>query len=136
MPSVLQSSAALGRENIPTSGEAADVIFKKSTYKFAVDATSGDIVELAILPARHYIVDMRYMETGAVTEGNIGVMAGTVGDTTFANRSIATNLITSQKAIDAAFAVTPVEYDRSIGVVVTAATAASTVTLVLQYAQG
>lgn len=135
MASVLQGNAALGRDPIPTFGIAGNVMVKKTTYTFAADAVSGDIVELSILPARATIVDMRYIETGAVTEGNIGLMAGTVGDATIANRAIATNLITSQKANDAAFAVGPAEYDRSIGVVVTAATAGATVTLVVQYAQ-
>lgn len=134
--SILQNDVAKGRIMVPTSEEAGDVVFKKSSYTFAADAVAGDIVELSILPARHYFVALRYMETGAVVEGAVGIMAGTVGDTVAANRAIATNLVTSQVANDAAFAVEPVEYDRSIGVVLTSATAGSKVTLAVEYAQG
>ncbi len=137
MAKIFQNSAAKGTDTIPTSGEAADVLIKKTSFTFpgAVVASDGAVVELAILPARHYIADIRYIETGAVTEGKIGIMAGEVGDTVPANRAIATNIVTGGKANDAAFAIAPVEYDRSIGVEVTAADAAAGVTLVLLYAQ-
>ena len=133
---ILQTNVATGRETYPVSDAAGDVVSKATTYTFAVAATNGDIVEMVILPARHVITGLRYVKTGAVTEGNIGIMAGTVGDTVAANRAIATNLITTGRDNDAAFAVTPVEYDRAIGVLVTAAAQGASITLQIKYAQG
>lgn len=135
MPSVLQNNVALGREIVPTSMEAGDVIAKKFTYTFPVAGSAGDIVEIGILPAYCSFVDLNYMENGAITEGNIGIMAGAVGDKTLANRTIATNLITSGRANQAALDVAPVGYDRSIGVTITSAAQGATITLMSLFVQ-
>lgn len=135
MPIVRQTEVAKGADIMPTSMEAGDVIAKRVTYTFPENAAAGDIVEMLILPAGARIVDLTYFETGAPTEGSVGIMAGTPGDTTLANRAVGTNLITTGKANAAAIDLAASNVDRSIGVAITAANVGASITLMVLYAQ-
>lgn len=136
MPKLYQTDFATGRAHPRESGVAGTVVTSRTTFTFPAAASAGDMVELLVLPPRHMLVGLRYVKTGTVTEGKIGLMAGEVGDTTLANRAIATNLITSGRENDAALAVTATDAARAIGVEITSADAGASVTVFLLYAQG
>ena len=128
-----QSEWVLGRKQTPTSREAGNVV----AQRFEVTAgalASSDIVELAVLPAHHTIVDaildMDALDAGITAD--VGIMSGTVGDPDNA-RTCGSELFSAVDAssavfsrVDARSAVTiaPKDSDRSIGVKVSGSVAA------------
>lgn len=128
-----QSEWVLGRKQTPTSREAGSVV----AQRFEVTAgalASSDIVELAVLPAHHTIVDaildMDTLDAGITAD--VGIMSGTVGDPDNA-RTCGSELFSAVDAssavfsrVDARSAVTiaPKDSDRSIGVKVSGSVAA------------
>lgn len=136
MPVIFQSIVAQGRDFPRVSGCAGDVVTHRATVTLPTAGAAGDLLEIAILPARHVLVSIREVDAGTIQVAKVGIMAGDVGDTNVANRAVGTALVASGREADAAFAVTPVEYDRSIGAQLTSANAGASVTLILTYSQG
>lgn len=128
-----QSEWVLGRKQTPTSREAGNVV----AQRFEVTAgalASSDIVELAVLPAHHTIVDaildMDALDAGITAD--VGIMSGTVGDPDNA-RTCGSELFSAVDASSAVFSrvgarsavtIAPKDSDRSIGVKVSGSVAA------------
>jgi hypothetical protein len=120
---IVLSDWAIGRKQAPVSEEAGGVVAEKYTFKVLKDLAANDIIELAILPAYHTIVEAIFIcdELGAATF-NIGIMSGTVGSTDPARTSgtelfiAATDNVVAHTANPAAFRVLPIQADRGIGV--------------------
>jgi len=128
-----QSEWVLGRKQTPTSREAGNVVAQRFEVT-AGELASSDIVELAVLPAHHTIVDaildMDALDAGITAD--VGIMSGTVGDPDNA-RTCGSELFSAVDAssavfsrVDARSAVTiaPKDSDRSIGVKVSGSVAA------------
>lgn len=125
--SLFKSAWAKGEYQAPTSREGGGVVAEKYKYTINEDLKEGDIIELAILPAFHQVVDAILIvdEAGTATY-DVGLMSGEVGADTNENggaRTCGNELFAS--APDAAatrmtkpagFRITPVEKHRSIGV--------------------
>jgi hypothetical protein len=120
---IVQSDWAIGRKQAPVSEEAGGVVAEKYTFKVLHDLAANDIIELAILPAYHTIVDAILIvdEVGAATF-NVGIMSGTLGSTDPARTSgtelfiAATDNAVARTVNPAAFRVLPIAADRGIGV--------------------
>lgn len=120
---IVQSDWAIGRKQAPVSEEAGGVVAEKYKFTIKADLALNDIIELAILPAYHTIVDAIFIcdEVGTATF-NVGIMSGTVGSTDPARTSgtelfiAATDATVARTVNPAAFRVTPIDSDRSIGV--------------------
>lgn len=123
---IVQSPFALGQKLAPVSREARGVVVERYTFTIDEDLASGDIIELAILPAYHFVADA-VLITGALGAGvtaDVGIMSGPVGDpdTTrtcgdelYAAADVAAAGVTRATAATA-FSITPAGADRSIGV--------------------
>ncbi len=120
---ITQSDWGAAFKQAPVSREAGGVVVEK--YKFVVtkDLAVNDIIELAVLPAYHTVVDATLItdEVGTATF-DVGVMSGTVaspdqartcGNELFAGAADA-SVVRMTKA--AGFRIVPIEGDRSIGV--------------------
>lgn len=120
---IVLSDWAIGRKQAPVSEEAGGVVAEKYTFKVLKDLALNDIIELAILPAYHTIVDAILIvdEVGTATF-NVGIMSGTVGSTDPARTSgtelfiAATDNAVQRIVNPAGFRVLPIAADRGIGV--------------------
>lgn len=134
MAIAIQSDWALGRKQAPTSREAGGVVAQRFEATIDADLDVGDIVELAVLPAYHTVVDA-ILDTEALGTGvnvDVGVMSGAVGDPD-GTRTCGDELFSAEDASAAAvvrasassaFTIAPAGADRSIGVKVSAAVTA------------
>lgn len=134
MAIAIQSEWALGRKQTPTSREAGGVVAQRFEATIDADLDVGDIVELAVLPAYHTVVDA-ILDTEALGAGvnvDVGVMSGAVGDPD-GTRTCGDELFSAEDASAAAvvrasassaFTIAPADRDRSIGVKVSAAVTA------------
>ena len=134
MAIVIQSDWALGRKQAPTSREAGGVVAQRFEATIDADLDVGDIVELAVLPAYHTVVDA-ILDTEALGSGvsvDVGIMSGAVGDPD-GTRTCGDELFSAEDASAAAvvrasessaFTIAPADRDRSIGVKVSAAVTA------------
>lgn len=134
MAIVIQSDWALGRKQVPTSREAGGVVAQRFEATIDADLDVGDIVELAVLPAYHTVVDA-ILDTEALGAGvnvDVGVMSGAVGDPD-GTRTCGDELFSAEDASAAAvvrasassaFTIATAGADRSIGVKVSAAVTA------------
>lgn len=134
MAIAIQSDWALGRKQAPTSREGGGVVAQRFEATIDADLDVGDIVELAVLPAYHTVVDA-ILDTEALGTGvsvDVGVMSGSVGDPD-GTRTCGDELFSAEDASAAAvvrasessaFTIAPVGADRSIGVKVSAAVTA------------
>lgn len=120
---IVKSAWGSLRKQAPVSGEAGGVVAEKYTFVVTVDLAVNDIIELAVLPAYHTIVDAILVtdETGTATF-DVGIMSGnlgspdqarTCGNELFAGAADA-SVARMTKA--AGFRITPIEGDRAIGV--------------------
>jgi hypothetical protein len=126
--SIVQSPWGAARKQAPVSREAGGVVAEKYKFVITQDLADGDIIELAVLPAYHTIVDAILVtdETGTATF-DVGVMSGVVGSPdqarTCGNELFAgaadASVVRMTKA--AGFRITPIEGDRSIGLKVVGA---------------
>lgn len=134
MAIAIQSDWVLGHKQTPTSREAGGVVAQRFEATIGADLDVGDIVELAVLPAYHTVVDA-ILDTEALgTDVNVdvGVMSGAVGDPDN-TRTCGDELFSAEDASAAAvvrasessaFTIAPAGADRSIGVKVSAAVTA------------
>lgn len=111
------------RKQAPVSGEAGGVVAEKYKFTVSADLAVNDIIELAVLPAYHTIVDAILItdETGTATF-DVGIMSGilgspdqarTCGNELFAGAADAS---VTRMTKPAGFRVTQIEGDRAIGV--------------------
>lgn len=127
---IVQSAWGALRKQAPVSEEAGTVKCERYTYTIPASVTLnvGDIIELAVLPAYHTIVDATFIpdETGTATY-DVGVMSGilgspdqarTCGNELFASAADAT---TNRMSKTTGFRIAPIEGDRAIGVKVVGA---------------
>lgn len=134
MAIAIQSEWVLGRKQTPTSREAGGVVAQRFEATIDTDLDVGDIVELAVLPAYHTVVDA-ILDTDGLGTGvsvDVGVMSGAVGDPD-GTRTCGDELFSAEDASAAAvvrasessaFTIAPADRDRSIGVKVSAAVTA------------
>lgn len=128
-----------GHKPVPTSGEAAVTVTQIGEYKFPADAAAGDIIEIGVLPARHYLVGAKAYVGGTAVAHKVHLLAGTPGDTALANRTAGAEIADGSGLTVAGAEIAPAESDRGIGIVVGTGGAtkdASRIRLILQYAQG
>lgn len=133
---LIKSKMVQGLTPVPTSGFAGVVVAQRAQHKLAAAALANDIVEIGILPARHYLVSIKSLADG-LTLGDIGIMSGKPDDPD-SGRSIETVVVTTGAINDAGVKLAPVEYDRSIGVTIGTGGAAigKEPRLLITYAQG
>lgn len=144
---IKHSAWANGQKAAPVSREANGLVVERFTFTITEDLASGDIVELAVLPAYHYPVDAVLVSgaLGASVTVDIGIMSGDVGspdsnrtsgDELFDGLDVAAAAVTRLEEAGA-FSIQSTDRDRSIGLKVNAAVTASNqeITLVLTYAQ-
>jgi hypothetical protein len=123
--SIVQSAWGALRKQAPVSSESGTVKCERYTYTVPATLTlaAGDIIELAVLPAYHTVVDATFIpdETGTATY-DVGIMSGilgspdqarTCGNELFAGAADAT---TNRMSKTAGFRIVPIEGDRAIGV--------------------
>ncbi len=137
---LVKSRTAQGITPVPSAGCAGAVVVQRAKFVNATGLAANDIIELAVLPAYHYLVSARLVVNG-ITTGNVGILTGRAGDDTNPDgtaRTLGANLYEDGALNDAAFGIEPVDYDRGIGVVASALAAAGTgsAELILTYAQG
>lgn len=135
MPTIIQSQIAKGSQPVASAFEAGTVVATRVTHTLTAAPTANDVLELAVLPARHRIVDIRLDTTGTITINKTGIMSGDVGSKDGA-RTVGDALITSGAANADARALAPTEADRSIGCLLTSATPGAVVSATILYAQG
>ncbi len=134
MAIAIQSDWAIGRKQTPTSREAGGVVAQRFEATIDANLDVGDIVELAVLPAYHTVIDA-ILDTDALGTGvsvDVGIMSGAVGSQD-GTRTCGNELFSAQAASAAAvvraskssaFTIAPAGADRSIGVKVSAAVTA------------
>lgn len=127
---IVQSAWGAGLHQAPVSGEAGTVVAERYTFTVSDDLAADDIVELAVLPAYHTVVDAILLgeDVGTV---DVGIMSGTVGSSDQSRTSgdelfsaAATGSV-ARMSKASGFTIEPVEADRSIGVKVADGVAAS-----------
>lgn len=120
---IVQSAWGALRKQAPVSREAGGVVVEKYKFVVTADLAANDIIELAVLPAYHTIVDAILIvdEAGTATY-DVGVMSGilgspdqarTCGNELFAG---AADAGVARMTKPAGFRITPIEGDRAIGV--------------------
>lgn len=131
-----QSAWAKGEFQAPVSREGGGVCAEKYKFTITEDVASGEIIELAILPAFHQVVDAILIvdEAGTATY-DVGLMTGEVGAKTNSDGTTRTcgnelfaaaaDASTTRMTKPAGFRIMPVEQHRSIGVKPSAAVTAS-----------
>ena len=145
---IVKSEWTKGRKQAPVSGEARNVVTERFDFTIGADMAANDIVELAVLPAYHFVVDAVLILSAGLGAGrtvDVGIMSGDVGEEDN-TRTSGNELYAAQDSAAAVasrmvkadgFLLAPGNKDRSIGVKVsdTVTAANQKVTLVLQYAQ-
>lgn len=121
-----------------TAAGAQDLVAVTETYTVAAALELNDVIEMMELPPGHVpvdcILDVTDLDTGSPTLTlDVGTMAGTVGDTTLANRTLTANMIAAstagqaggvaRMAVMGSTRLAPSDNRRSIGVKVSAAPA-------------
>lgn len=79
---IIQSDYAKGRKSAPTSREARGVVVERFEFDVTDDVGTTDVIEFAVLPAYHFIVDAILIPEGDfdAATADIGIMSGAVGD--------------------------------------------------------
>lgn len=132
---------------------AGDVVATRFTYAFGANPSVGDIIELGVLPAGLRVIDMILDSDDLDTNGaptmafDVGFMSGdfgvndparTCGAEFYSGSNVAQSGASGgHPTLKTAYRTSPVQYDRSIGLKVTAAAAtfaAGTVGLTVLYA--
>lgn len=83
---IRQSQRAIGQRPVPQAFTSGAVVAYLAEFIIPAGMTigAGDIVELAVLPADHRIVDAQILPTGNFGAGvtaDVGIMSGAVGST-------------------------------------------------------
>lgn len=121
---IIQSEWAAGRKQAPAAGTARNVVVERYSFTLTDDVAGSDILELAILPAFHFIVGATLVPEGDFdgATADIGIMSGAVGsrdstrtsgDEVFDGAAL-TGVIVSDK--EDALLLKPTDVGRSIGV--------------------
>lgn len=144
---IQQSDWATGKKQAPVSREANGVVVERFTFTVDKNVASGDIIELAVLPAYHFPVDAVLVSgaMGGTVTADVGIMSGTVGDPDitrtcgdelYDGTSVASAAVTRPTIADA-FTIQPANQDRSIGFLANdnITGTGQKITLVLTYAQ-
>jgi hypothetical protein len=123
--SIVQSSWGALKRQAPVSGEAGGVVAERYTFTVPVGLTlaANDIIELAILPAYHTVLDATLVidEAGTATF-DAGIMSSIPGDTdqarTCGNELFAgaADAQATRMSKSAGFRIAPIAGDRSIGI--------------------
>lgn len=145
-----QSKWGKGQKQAPVSREANGVVTERFDFTVTEDLEVGDIIELAVLPAYHFVTDAVLVVSGAApgasVTADVGIMSGAVGEDDdtrtcgteiFAAANVAATGVTRATATSA-FLIERGNDHRSIGLKIGGAdvTASGQVfTLVLSYAQ-
>lgn len=144
---IRQSAIATGQKQVPQAYTAGALACYLATFTIPVGMTvaTNDIIELAVLPAEHRVVDAMLLTTGsfAAAKATVGIMSGEVGDATSVRTSSSElfNAVTPAELVrlstDDAIVLATNDDNRSIGVKFDAAItgAGQTVTLQLIIAQ-
>lgn len=139
---IIQSEIAKGTIAVPQAFTSGAVVAHLATIELpaGVDVASGDIVELSVLPANHRVVDAVVIADGFTTEtADIGLMSGDVGstdDTRTSDDSIfaAADLSGFDRLAKGDSVVAEaVDYDRSIGLVFSAAVTGAGQSVTVQF---
>jgi hypothetical protein len=122
---IVQSSWGALKRQAPVSSEAGTVKVERYTYTVPAGLTLNvnDIIELAILPAYHTVVDATLVvdEAGTATY-DVGIMSSIPGDTDQARTcgnelfAAAVDAQSTRMSKIAGFRIVPIAGDRSIGV--------------------
>lgn len=151
---LIQSGWATRQRNTPSAGCAGIVVAQLFEIKLpAVALASGDIIELAVLPAYNTVIDAILVADDLDTGGSaaltldVGVMSGDVGDTEavrtcgaeiFSGSNVGQAGGTARATLASAFTIAAADKDRSIGVKIGTAAATQAVgaklRLLLKYA--
>ncbi len=131
-----KSNMALGITPVPSACSAGEVIVQRARYPFKAAVASGDIIEIGVLPAYHYLVSAQVVAGGA-TVGTIGILSGKPDDADD-GRTLGPAIVTSGALNATGLLMDAVDYDRGIGVTMGAnvAAGANEMALILTYAQG
>lgn len=129
-----KSDWAAGRKQAPVSREARGVVVERFTYTVGERIEDGDIIELAVLPAYHFVVDAILITDGlgSGTTADIGIMSGAVGDDGprtcgdefYSGTDVSADSV-ARASIPSAFKIKPANTDRSIGIKASGSIAAS-----------
>lgn len=122
--SIVQSPWGGQRRQAPVSAEAGGVVCEK--YRYTIPAGTNlavnDIIELAVLPAYHTVVNaILITDALATTTIDVGIMSGTVGSPDQARTcgnelfAAAANGSVVRNSKPEGFRIVPIEGDRSIG---------------------
>ena len=140
---IRQSEIATGQKQVPQAYTAGALATYVATFTIPTGMTvaTADILELAVLPADHRIVDAMIIPTGsygASVTADVGIMSGEVGDTS-ASRTVGDEVFDAVALTAMArmtLGETPVlatsDKNRSIGVNFSAAITGAGQTLTLQ----
>jgi len=148
--SVYRMSSQVAAQNPPiTASGAKDLVVAQATFALSGALGVNNVIEMLVLPAGHKLVDAILDTTDLDTGGsptitlNVGTMAGTPFDPTFASRAVTANIISAtnvgqtggvaRAAVTGFSNIAAMNEDRSIGVSVQAgpATGATTGTVAL-----
>lgn len=140
----LQSEHVLGTVIVPQAFTSGAVVAYTATITIPAGVTIGtsDIIEFAVLPADHRIVDAAIVSvSGFTTEtADIGIMTGDVGDAADTTRTSDDKIfdgvaLTGFARITAgtAMGLATSDKDRSIGVKLSASTAGAGQTITVQF---
>lgn len=133
MSIIKQSEWAKGQEMTPypeSAGEVVNVLYEYTNTAGITAAT--DIVEIGFLPAGARLVDAVFIadETGAATY-DVGLLSGDAGDAVSTTRDSGAEIFNdaadasaTRMSLSTGFLITPVDYDRGIGVKASANVAA------------
>jgi len=138
---IFQSDVAKGKQATGYPAYAGHVVVQVVNVSVPATLATGDIVEVAVLPALTRLVDLVVASDDVGFQGHIGLMDGDVGSTD-SSRDCGADYFANAALKDvkrlntvAAFRVGSADHDRSIGIKVNGGTAAAgTITLILTYA--
>lgn len=118
---------------------ASEVVSVRAEFDLSAVLALNDLIEMAILPANcvpvDFVLDCDDISTAADVTLDVGVMAGTVGDTTPGNRTTGAEVFAAstvgqagglvRPTLKTATRIAPATVDRAIGIKVAAAATAT-----------
>ena len=120
---ILQTEFGKMQRIPPVEDSAGSVMEQRVTFNITSNMTASDIIEMFVLPAFAKVVDC-ILDTDALggVTATVGLMSGTTGSTD-ASRTCGNELYSAaatgavvRPSLRSAFSISPVDYDRSIGV--------------------
>lgn len=122
--SIVKSAWGAGRKQAPVSSESGTVKCERYTYTIpaGLNLAIGDIIELAVLPAYHTVVDATVVADAVGTSTfDVGIMSGTLGSNDQARTcgnelfAAAAGGAVTRMSKPVGFRIVPIEGDRAIG---------------------